>query len=230
MSFSPLICTLFFSLSSANSQPTWDYALYVNSWAATECLFHNPCSVPSYVETWVIHGLWPNYNNGSWPQYCNSSYPFVFSEVQDLSSQLYVEWPDLYENGTDFWKHEWEKHGTCAMQSTVIDDEHDYFLLTLSLFEKQFLFGKWLTDAGIIPSWDQFYTLSEISEAITAGLGGEIKVSMSCKTYGSPSKWLLDQIYVCVSDPDYKPFNCPQNIYDSNYCPSNTPIYLYPLH
>jgi len=208
------------------SSKTWDYYLWVVSWPTSSCAIASTCSIPSYVNFWTIHGLWPENYDGTYPANCNSSYPFKYSEVSDLGYDMYHYWPDLYYNSTDFWEHEWEKHGTCAMESTVVDDEHDYFSAALNLYEKHFYIDKWLSNAGIVPSTTKTYSWQQFYDALHAGLG--VKAAIQC-TYAQ-NKQMVYQIYVCVSDPDLKQFDCPDGIMNSFTCPKNDPLYYLPCH
>lgn len=84
----------------------------------------------------TIHGLWPNYKSGGWPQFCEHGMDFDESKVADLLEDLEDEWPSFMGGGGDdgFWKHEWEKHGTCALD--VLPSEHAYFKGALKLHYK----------------------------------------------------------------------------------------------
>lgn len=90
-----------------------------------------PCSFH-----FTIHGLWPNYKSGGWPEFCDSHLPFDESKIADIQDDLEEEWPSFMGGGDDpgFWKHEWEKHGTCALD--VMPDEHAYFKTALGLHYK----------------------------------------------------------------------------------------------
>ncbi len=43
--------------------------------------------------------------------------------------QLEAHWTNVHKNAEefDFWRHEWEKHGTCAMNNYKLDTELKYF-------------------------------------------------------------------------------------------------------
>ena len=79
----------------------------------------------------TIHGLWPDYNDGSYPSFCTKT-KFNPSKVDDLLPELKAEWPTYAAKGGDaFWKHEYEKHGTCS--TATFPDEHQYFAGVLDL-------------------------------------------------------------------------------------------------
>lgn len=57
----------------------------------------------------------------------------IHLQVEDLVSSLRTNWPSLAcpsSDSTSFWKHEWDKHGTCS--ETVLD-QHAYFQDNLNL-------------------------------------------------------------------------------------------------
>lgn len=79
---------------------------------------------------WSIHGLWPQYDKNNYPVYCKKV-SFSMNNIKHLLPQLEECW---YSNkGTDenFWKHEWEKHGSCAFTDI---NETEYFSNTIRLF------------------------------------------------------------------------------------------------
>lgn len=81
---------------------------------------------------WSIHGLWPQYNKENYPSYCKDV-EFDYYNLQPILAELERYW---YSNrGTlgdeDFWKHEWQKHGSCMFTDM---DEFDYFAHALSLY------------------------------------------------------------------------------------------------
>ena len=68
---------------------------------------------------WTIHGIWPTTNNQIGPLYCNRTDKFDPEKIRDLLPELRLKWTDVRAGGGDefnFWRHEWEKHGTCAEQ------------------------------------------------------------------------------------------------------------------
>ena len=87
----------------------------------------------------TIHGLWPSYKSGDTMQYCNNEENINI----DLKNQTYDEmvklWPGLYNpNDTDFWGHEYNKHGYCYIKRIGKDPKKDYqiyFEKTISIFE-----------------------------------------------------------------------------------------------
>jgi ribonuclease T2 len=102
------------SLAKSKKKPpapsTFDYYLLTLSWAPEFCAT-NPqgkssaeCD-PNQHMGLVVHGLWPQYNNGKWPQDCASTPP-VPSDTVDRMMPIMP--------GQQLIQHEWAKHGTCS--------------------------------------------------------------------------------------------------------------------
>jgi ribonuclease T2 len=96
--------------SSDSSQATFDYYLLTLSWAPEFCA-SNPsgrtsdeCNPNKHMGL-VVHGLWPQYNNGKWPQDCASTPPVSSATVNHMMPIM---------PGSSLIQHEWAKHGTCS--------------------------------------------------------------------------------------------------------------------
>jgi ribonuclease T2 len=80
----------------------FDFYLLNLSWSPEYCHSHPEAAECARRSTFVLHGLWPQNNDGSYPQNCSTSRgpdPAQFSDI-------YPE-PGLLE-------HEWRTHGTCS--------------------------------------------------------------------------------------------------------------------
>lgn len=56
------------------------------------------------------------------------------------------EWPDVScpgKDGVDFWRHQWDKHGTCTGAS------HKYYFETIIELKEQINITRILKEAGI---------------------------------------------------------------------------------
>ena len=96
--------------SSESSQAIFDYYLLTLSWAPEFCA-SNPsgrtsheCNPNKHMGL-VVHGLWPQYNNGRWPQDCASTPPVSSATVSHMMPIM---------PGSSLIQHEWAKHGTCS--------------------------------------------------------------------------------------------------------------------
>ena len=83
-----------------------------------------------FTDRWTVHGIWPSVNKGPLgPFNCNNSIHFDPKSLEPIMDKLNVQWTDVHKNAQkdDFWKHEWTKHGTCAIQLEAINTELKYF-------------------------------------------------------------------------------------------------------
>ena len=69
-----------------------------------------------------------------------------------MSALQQSHWTNVHANSPKdgFWKHEWEKHGTCAMQLPQMDSELKFFEEGVAL-NGRFPLQKYLSDADITP-------------------------------------------------------------------------------
>ena len=80
--------------------------------------------------TFSIHGLWPQTNESEYPSYCKKVI-FSYTSLYKILNQLTKYWHSSLEKDELFWKHEWEKHGSCVWTKM---DEVQYFTNVLSLY------------------------------------------------------------------------------------------------
>ena len=146
----------------------------------------------------TLHGLWPNYPNRGYPAFCDKSAKFDPAKVDDLKDDLERNWMSYSSSNSKFWKHEWEKHGTCA--SPVITDEHQYFQEGLRLHKELDIMGA-LAKHGITPSNDPAgYKSADLVAALQQELGAA--PVLKCTNGG------LVEVWLCINR-DLKVFECP---------------------
>lgn len=82
--------------------------------------------------SYSIHGMWPQYDVDHYPSYCkNVDYKEPSGKLLDSMNS---EWNSC-NNNTQFWKHEWQKHGSCVEQQLGLQ-ENGYFSMVLDVFEE----------------------------------------------------------------------------------------------
>ena len=81
-------------------------------------------------DTWSIHGLWPQYSENEYPSFCKKV-DFDIDKLKPILTELKQFWYSTKDTNEDFWKHEWQKHGSCVFTEI---DELTYFKTTLSLY------------------------------------------------------------------------------------------------
>jgi len=91
-------------------QASFDYYLLTLSWAPQFCASNasartsDECNPNKHMGL-VVHGLWPQYNNGKWPQNCANTPPVSSATVNHMLPIM---------PGSSLIQHEWAKHGTCS--------------------------------------------------------------------------------------------------------------------
>lgn len=96
----------------ADHLAVFDYFVLALSWSPDYCATNGTndpqqCS-PGKKLSFVLHGLWPQYNQG-YPSNCSN---------EKMPQNVKAQFPGLYPNDSLF-DHEWEKHGTCTGLSPV---------------------------------------------------------------------------------------------------------------
>ena len=87
----------------SHSPAKFDFYLLNLSWSPEFCLTHHGNKQCALHSTFVLHGLWPQNNDGTWPQNCsNAPGPANPAQYSDI-------YPDV-----SLLQHEWSKHGTCS--------------------------------------------------------------------------------------------------------------------
>ena len=106
-----------FAKKHHQAKAKFDYYLLSLSWAPTFCAGHpadhsRECQVGGHA-AFVLHGLWPQANNGQPPMSCTPPSPVSQSIVDHMLNFMPTR---------SLIQHEWEKHGTCSGLSA-----QDYF-------------------------------------------------------------------------------------------------------
>ncbi|XP_029159421.1 ribonuclease Oy isoform X2 [Nylanderia fulva] len=135
----------------------FDVLIFTQLWPMTACFIwkenseKHSCLLPKRDE-WTIHGIWPTKYNTKGPEFCNSSLPFNASALAPLQDELKENWIDI-QNGSEpytFWKHEWNKHGTCAVVIKALNNEYKYFQEGLKLHDTYNMINV-LAKANVLP-------------------------------------------------------------------------------
>ncbi|KAK1171626.1 ribonuclease T2-like isoform X1 [Acipenser oxyrinchus oxyrinchus] len=219
----------------------WTKLILTHHWPKTLCTMEEvSCQTADKFNYWTIHGLWPDKG-----QSCNRSWHFNVNDIKDLLPEMENWWPDVLHPGTnEFWKHEWEKHGTCAAVAESLNSENKYFAKALDLYKKVDL-DSILKKFNIVPS-SKYYSLDNIRSVI--GSFYKVKPKIQCV---SPSQGeavqTLGQIEICF-DKEYQLVDCveyeeelPNSIDDLfvfesaqqsefSICDESMPIYYPPAH
>jgi ribonuclease T2 len=87
----------------ARSGAGFDFYLLNLSWSPEYCHSHPTAAECAAHSTFVLHGLWPENNDGSYPQNCSTA-----PGPADPS-----QYSDIYPDAS-LLQHEWKTHGTCS--------------------------------------------------------------------------------------------------------------------
>lgn len=224
-----VVCMLLLQLqqsvfSTAFNSDEWDHFVFAQQWPMTSCIEVNMshehvCYIPRNVSTWTVHGLWPSKGSGMGPEFCNTeSHKLDFDPalLDPILAQLVKYWTNIYQDTElyNFWKHEWCKHGTCAVTLESVDSELKYFKKGLQL-QNQFDLLRILKDAGINPSDETTYEYTEFLNALEKGLGG-FQPKISCAYDKSTKTQYIAQVEFCT-DKTFNVIECPAKRQGSLY-------------
>lgn len=122
-----LISALAAPLRAGGTAGDFDYYVLSLSWSPNWCALEgddrdSPQCDPSEDFAWVLHGLWPQYEEG-WPDYCHSPYP-------NPTRRQTEEMADIMGTSGLAW-YQWNKHGVCSGLSST-----DFYALAREAYEK----------------------------------------------------------------------------------------------
>jgi ribonuclease T2 len=191
--------------SGNNTAGNYDYLTLVLSWSPTFCAEqdnsgrdNSQCN-GSRPYAFVLHGLWPQNNNG-WPESCaTASKPWVPKEVIDSLSDIMPSRALVI--------HEYRKHGTCSGL-----DAREYFTLARKLYtsirvpESYIQLRQQIVTS--IPSVKQEFL--QANSHLTADM-----LAVSCTRGGSTPR--LQEVRICF-DRTGKPRSCGDNERQSMLC------------
>lgn len=96
--------------AQAETAGEFDYYVLALSWSPGWCAREGEARGSEQCDArrdlgWVLHGLWPQYEDG-WPDYCDTARrPPSRRDTGDMA--------DIMGTGGSAW-HQWKKHGTCS--------------------------------------------------------------------------------------------------------------------
>lgn len=138
----------------------------------------------------TLHGMWPSVTGKkTYPCDCTSE-QFDPASIAGFRDEMEKYWPTLSANTNDyFWAHEFEKHGTCALD--VLPNQTAYFSTALDLRAKYDV-TKAMTAAGLPPSNTAGFTLAEMNAALAAAYGPNALARVSCDANGN-----IEELTLC---------------------------------
>jgi ribonuclease T2 len=150
------------------------------------------------LQSFTLHGLWPQHSAGGYPQNC----PSVLGAPLIRARAMACEWPSFLGLNLDFWRHEWLKHGRCAVP--VLG--RTYFLQALEAHWRLDIDAA-LAGGGLGPVAGSNATLpaSLLVSAIQRAHGA--KPLLSCSRGGQK----LAEVWQCLS-LELEPVDCPSTV------------------
>ncbi|XP_020708942.2 ribonuclease Oy [Athalia rosae] len=177
----------------------FDSLILSQNWPATACMKwkqkapSNQCFVLRHQE-WTIHGLWPIRNHRMGPAFCNKTQHFNESALLSIQNRMEKKWTSI-KKGTPhyfFWKHEWERHGTCASVLPELDSQLKYFKKALEL-QREYDMNRVLVECNIFPGLE--YEIQEILDCVNRILGHTAKVD--CVVNPKTHESCLSEMKIC---------------------------------
>ncbi|XP_018311058.1 ribonuclease Oy [Mycetomoellerius zeteki] len=181
----------------------FDVLIFTQRWPLTVCFeWENKsrlndthsCVLPKRTE-WTIHGIWPTKYNTTGPQFCNRL-PFDSKAIAPIEGELKENWIDIQKGSKpySFWRHEWDKHGTCAISVKDLNNEFKYFQTALKLLDEYNMIDV-LAKANILPG--NKYTVQNYLTGIQKILNkrGQVMCVVDQKTKNS----YVNEIRICFN-------------------------------
>lgn len=179
---------------------------------------YDPATGPN--DTFTIHGLWSDKCSGGYDQFCNPSWEItdprgILEDLgkNDLLSVMDTNWKNYDGNDEELWEHEFDKHGTCMATlnpDCYTDDVSNYtyvgdFYQTVVDLWQTLPTYRFLTDAGITPSADKTWTLSEWESAIGDNFDGKT-VYLGCDKNNAVTEiWYFYSLTGSVANGVFQP-------------------------
>ncbi|KAM9853717.1 ribonuclease T2-like [Aulostomus maculatus] len=214
---------------------SWKCLLFTLQWPGAFCQSldrESLCKIPAGINDWTIHGLWPVK-----VMKCCNCWPMFTSDVQELQGDLEEHWPSLLETTSSFqfWRAEWEKHGVCAGCVEGMNSPLKYFNICLKL-RGQFDLHRVLEAAGITPSCERPYKVTEVHSVLTPLIGDQYEIQ--CITDDEDREvWFQVKIPLtqnltsgCHHHGDSDDHQLARLSSPAHPCPAQIPFYFLPIN
>ena len=122
-----LLLSAGFARADGERAGEFDYYVLSLSWSPTWCALEGDRRGSPQCEDdrdfgWVLHGLWPQYEDG-WPSFCLTS-------ERNPSRSDTAEMADIMGTSGNAW-HQWNKHGRCSGLSS-----EEYYALAREAYDR----------------------------------------------------------------------------------------------
>ena len=139
-----LLIIILTSIISFNLRKTknqhFDSYVFALQWPNGYCKVFNCESSLEKMEKNImnIHGLWPSLKTGASLRECTKDIQVIDEENSELFQNMRKYWPSFRGSNTEFWNHEYNKHGYCMVQEYGWDDYEDFFTFVIHLYLKDY--------------------------------------------------------------------------------------------
>ncbi|PNX62774.1 ribonuclease T2, partial [Trifolium pratense] len=209
-----IMLTLMLCISKAY---IYDYLVLSIQWPPALCRAQ-PCT--KYPATrFGVHGLWPNVYQGNDPSSCGGQFGVSFDPnvcyTPPLRNDLNNIWPNYLGRNIDFWRHEWDIHGSCVQE---VFNQNDYFIHAVAVFNAADIYNLLTSEAGIKPDFNKNLNPTMFKNAIASKLDNATpQLACSGGINGLPIE--IKEIRICLNHLGDQYINCPRP--DSN-CGTST--------
>lgn len=181
----------------ASNNGSYDYFILSQQWSPGTCAFEQRCVLGSRRNYWTIHGLWPSTNYSS-PSYCLEE-RFDGRVLDPIKPSLNKYWPSLTSTQAryfSFWRHQWQKHGTCATDVPQLSGLLKFFNTTLQVY-KRYNISEFLSNSNVVPSKTRTYSVADIRNALSDDI--REKVNIVCQRSQQLLAPVLTEIRFCLN-------------------------------
>lgn len=191
------------ALRNLRKDTNFDILIFTQHWPYTVCAQWmeskkgNECALPKTKNAWTIHGIWPTQYHTIGPLFCNETWKFDMKAISSIENDMEEKWTNIEKNTPldGLWKHEWEKHGTCAAEHIPqVNTELKYFQQGLDFLDR-FSITKLLSQTFIKPGIDVTYKLEEIHSALKLSLDDSFAII--CEKDRKTKAEYLFEIRIC---------------------------------
>lgn len=185
---------------------TYDYFILSQQWSPGICAAESQCVISSKKNYWTIHGLWPSGDYSS-PSFCVDE-QFNGRVLDPIKRDLNKYWPSLTSPEARyfaFWRHQWQKHGSCAGDVPALNGLLKFFNSTLAVYHKYNIF-EFLSNSLIRPSAVRTYSAGEIRNALSDDIREKVNIVCNQRAPGKDGP-VLTEIRFCL-DKQLQPVNC----------------------
>ncbi|KAK8777676.1 hypothetical protein V5799_028978 [Amblyomma americanum] len=185
---------------------TYDYFILSQQWSPGICAADSQCIASSKKNYWTIHGLWPSGDSSS-PSFCIDE-QFNGRVLDPIKRDLNKYWPSLTSPEARyfaFWRHQWQKHGSCAGDVPALNGLFKFFNSTLAVYHKYNIF-EFLSNSLIRPSVVRTYSAGEIRNALSDDIREKVNIVCNQRVPGRDAP-VLTEIRFCLNK-QLEPVNC----------------------